>query len=129
MSVQDKISSLERFISENPAFQNVPAFTVAGRPTTPREALNYLRAGTYVSEVLQGLRSLGLDPPVWNLCEEFYRRLAAARPDRPIIAGLGFVAPMSPTVALDHVRTRDNIGKSLVDAYAGMLAFMRTRVR
>lgn len=126
MAVTEKISRLERFIAENPALADVPAMIVAGRPITPREALNYLRAGTYVNEVLTGLRALGIDDP-WILCEEFYRRQAAARPELKAYS-LGFVPSMSPAESLRHVKARDDEGRKIVEAYAGMLSFMKTRV-
>lgn len=126
MSVEEKISMLERFVAENPALADIPAMIVAGRPTTPREALNYLRTGTYVNEVLSGLRALGIDDP-WVLCQEFYRRLAAARPELKIMS-LGFVPSMSPGEALSHVEARDDVGKSLVETYIGLLSFIKIRV-
>lgn len=128
MAVTEKISRLDQFIRNNPALADVPSMFVAGRPTTPREALNYLQAGTSVAEVLQGLRSLGLDPPMWQLCAEFYRRVAAARPELKIMS-LRFVPPMSPSEALAHIEDRDDIGRRLVDTYSELLAFMKTRIQ
>lgn len=126
MAVAEKIARLERFIGENPAMADVPAFMVAGRPTTLREALNYLRTARYRTEVLDGLKALGIDLP-WQLCQEFYRRLVAARPEAKIYA-LGFIPPMSPGEGLRHVEARDETGRSLVEAYASLLSFMRARV-
>jgi len=122
----EKIRRLEEFLRTNPAMADVPVMTVAGRPTTLREALAHLKAGTYVSEVMGGLAALGLDVP-WELCQEFYRRLAAARPEVRL-ATLMFIPPMSPTEALRHVEARDEVGGELVKAYASMLSFIRARV-
>ena len=121
--MQEKVGRLARFIQENPAFANVPFLVVAGRSVTPAEALALLQAGRYVEEVLVGLAKLGLDLP-WELAEEFYRRLALARPEVRLY-GLGFVPPLSPTECLEHVRARDEVGRELVEAYARMLSFMR----
>jgi len=126
MAVPEKIVRLEQFLRTNPAMADVPALTVAGRPTTLREALGYLRAGTYVSEVITGLTALGLDLP-WELCQEFYRRLAAARPEVKL-ATLMFIPPMSPAEALRHIEARDEVGEELVKAYASMLSFIKSRV-
>lgn len=126
MAVAQKIRSLERFVAENPALADVPALTVAGRPTTPREALNYLRAGRYVSEVISELAALGLSPPPWELAEEFYRRLAAARVK---IVTLGFIPPISPAEALRHVQARDETGRMIVQSYAKLLDFMKVRMQ
>jgi hypothetical protein len=126
VAVPEKIARLESFIAQNPAMADVPALMVAGRPTTLREALDHLRAGRYVSEVMSGLGTLGLDVP-WQLCQEFYRRLMAARPETKIYT-LGFIPPMSPGEALRHVEARDETGRQLVEAYASLLGFIRARV-
>jgi hypothetical protein len=126
MSVQEKVSRLSAFIGRNPAFANVPFMMVAGRLITPSEALNMLRSGLNVNEIMMGLSKLGLDLP-WELCEEYYRRLAAARPEVKLY-GLGFIPPMSPMECLEHIRARDEVGRRLVQAYAELLAFMRERV-
>lgn len=127
MATPQKISSLERFISQNPALADVPAITIAGRPTTLREALNSLRAGVNVNEIVSGLKILGVDPPPWQLCQDFYRRLTAARSDIKI-ATLGFVPPISPAEAFAHVQARDEVGTWLVKAYGDLLSFMAVRV-
>lgn len=126
MSLEEKVQRLEAFIQTNPALADVPALVVAGRPTTLREALNHLRAARYTTEVLGGLKTLGIDLP-WQLCQEFYRRLVAARPEAKLYA-LGFIPPMSPAEGLRHVEARDETGRSLVEAYASLLSFMRVRV-
>ena len=127
MSVQDKIARLSSFLRENPAFANVPFLSVAGKPVTPAEALAMLQASRNVGEIMAGLAKLGLDLP-WELCEEFYRRLAAARPELKILALQPYVPAMSPAEALEHIRARDAVGESLAKAYAGLLNFMRARV-
>jgi hypothetical protein len=126
MSVQEKIARLSAFIKENPALANVPFMTVAGRPVSPAEALAMLQSGRNIHEVVMGLSRLGIDPE-WELVEEFYRRLAAARPDVKIY-GLGFLPPMSPMEALQHIRARDEIGRQLLEMYSRMLAYMRERM-
>jgi hypothetical protein len=123
---EEKIRRLESFIQTNPALANVPALIVAGKPTTLREALADLRAGRNVEEIMAGLATLGLDLP-WELCQEFYRRLAAARPELKIVT-LGFIPPMSPAEALSHVEARDDVGRMLVESYASLLSFIRARV-
>jgi len=127
MSVQEKIERLRRFCQENPALAQVPFMIVAGRPITPLEALRMLQAGQYVSEIMAGLARLGLDLP-WQLCEEFYRRLAAARPELRIYALQAYVPAMSPAEALEHVRARDAVGESLAMMYSRLLNFIRARV-
>ena len=126
MAVPEKIARLERFIAENPAMADVPALMIAGRPATLREALAHLKAGRHVSEIMSGLAALGLDLP-WELCQEFYRRLAAARPEVKL-ATLMFIPPMSPAEALRHVEARDDVGRQLAEAYASLLSYMRARV-
>jgi len=127
MSVREKAERLRRFLEENKAFANVPALTVRGRPVTLREALEMLEAGRNVEEVMLGLSKLGLDLP-WELAEEFYRRLAAARPELKIYALQAYVPAMSPAEALEHIRARDEVGRSLVEMYAKLLNFIRLRV-
>lgn len=126
MAVPDKIRRLESFLTANPALADVPALMVAGRPTTLREALDHLRAGRYTSEILAGLAVLGVDLP-WQLCQEFYHRLVAARPEAKLYA-LGFIPPVSPGEALRHVEAKDETGRQLVQAYASLLSFVRARV-
>jgi len=75
---------------------------------------------------MSGLATLGLDVP-WELCQEFYRRLTAARPEVRL-ATLMFIPPLSPAEALSHVEARDEVGSELVKAYASMLSFIRARV-
>jgi len=128
MATLEKIARLERFITENPALADVPALIVAGRPTTLREALAHLKATRYTTEILTGLRALGVDLP-WRLAEEFYRRLSAAYPEAPKIYALRqYVPAMTPTEAYGHVKARDAVGETLVRAYSRMLEFMRVRV-
>lgn len=105
----------------------MPALIIAGRPTTLREALNSLRSGANVNEIVSSLRVLGVDPPPWELCQDFYRRLTAARSDIKI-ATLGFVPPISPAEAFAHVQARDEVGTWLVKTYGDLLNFMRVRV-
>jgi len=129
--LNEKIARLERFIIENRALADVPFMIVAGRAITPREALTFLREGRYTTEIMEGLARLGLDPEaeeVWQLAEEFYRRLVAVAPERPRIYMIGYVPAMSPAEALEHVRARDDVGRIIVQSYVGMLRFMRERV-
>jgi CheY-like chemotaxis protein len=125
MSVQEKIARLSAFIRQNPALANIPFMTVAGRPVSPAEALAMLQSGQNIHEIVMGLSRLGIDPD-WELVEEFYKRLAAARPDVKIY-GLG-LPPMSPAEALQHIRARDEIGRQLLEMYSRMLAYMRERM-
>jgi hypothetical protein len=127
VSVEEKIARLSDFISRNPAFSTVPFMMVAGKPITPTEALAMLQTGRNVEEIMAGLAKLGLDLP-WELTEEFYRRLAAARPELKIYALQPYVPAMSPAEALQHVRDRDAVGESLARAYSGLLNFIRLRV-
>jgi hypothetical protein len=123
----EKVRRLESFIAQQPALANVPVMRVAGRPVTLREALDYLKLGRYTGEILAGLQALGLDLP-WDLAEEFYRRLAAARPELKIYALQAYVPAMTPAEALQHIRARDAVGEELVKAYNGLLSFIRMRV-
>jgi hypothetical protein len=101
---------------------------VAGKPTTPTEALTMLQTGRNVEEIMGGLTRLGLDVP-WELTEEFYRRLSAAFPEAPKIYALQqYVPAMTPTEAYEHVKARDPVGETLVRSYARLLEFMRLRV-
>jgi hypothetical protein len=127
MSVKEKIRRLADFIRANPAFANVPFLTVAGKPITPAEALAMLQTGRNVNEIMSGLAKLGLDLP-WELCEEFYRRLAAAKPELKIYALQSYVPAMTPAEALEHVRARDAVGETLARMYSGLLSFIRERV-
>lgn len=128
MSVEEKISRLEAFITANPAFSQVPFMIVAGKPITPSEALDLLRAGRYTSEIMAGLAKLGLDIP-WILAEEFYRRISAAYPEAPKIYALAeYVPAMTPSEAYEHVKAKDAVGETVVKAYSRMLGFMRERV-
>jgi hypothetical protein len=128
MSAQEKAAKLEAFLRANPAFRGVPFAVVAGRAITLEEALAMLRRGVDAAEVLAALSRAGLDPLPWAECEEFYRRLAAARPELRIYA-LPYVPAMSPAEALEHVRARDEVGESLAKMYANLLNFMRMRMR
>jgi hypothetical protein len=127
MSVEEKTRRLADFIRSNPAFSNVPFMIVAGKPITPLEALTMLQTGRNVQEIMSGLAKLGLDPQ-WELVEEFYRRLAAARPELKIYMLQPYVPAMSPTEALQHIQARDQIGEKLMQMYSNLLSFMRARV-
>jgi len=126
LSIEEKIRRLQSFVQTNPALGNVPFIIVAGRPTTPSEALASLRARQYTNEIMAEFAKLGFDPPAWELCQDFYRRLAAASPTLKI-ATLGFVPPISPAEALVHVQARDEVGTWLVKAYGDLLSFMALR--
>jgi hypothetical protein len=128
MAVQEKVAKLERFLSESPSFRGVPFAVVAGRAITLEEALDMLKRGVNVPEVMAALAGAGLDPLPWAECEAFYQRLAAARPELRIY-GLPYVPAMSPSEALEHVRARDEVGESLAKMYANLLSFMRERMR
>jgi hypothetical protein len=127
MSVEEKVRRLESLVAQQPALANVPVIKIAGRPATLREALDYLKLGRNTSEIIAGLQALGLDLP-WDLAEEFYRRLAAARPELKIYALQAYVPAMTPAEALQHIRARDAVGEELVKAYNGLLSFIRMRV-
>jgi len=131
MSLTDKIIKLRRFLSENPAFAGVPVTIIGGRPVTLREAVEMLERGENVQEIIQALNKLGLDPDeeeLWKLAEKFWESVAAARPDVRIYTLGGLVPAMSPAEALEHIRARDEVGKTLVKAYESMLRFMRARM-
>jgi hypothetical protein len=128
MSLSDKIRRLEEFIRSNPGLAGVPVFLVNGRPVSLSEALAMLRSNVNVPEVLSGLQSLGLDgEDTWVLAEEFWRRVASARPDISIMMLQPYVPTMSPMEALQHIRARDEIGTRLVQMYASMVNFVRAR--
>jgi hypothetical protein len=132
MSAQEKIGKLESYIRQNPAFSSVPFMRVAGRPVTPKEALELLRAGKNVDEIIAGLGAIGIDPQeqTWELAEDFYRRLAAVSPDYPKIYALSaYIPAMSPKEALEHIKAKDSIGEQLVKLYSGMLDFMALQTR
>jgi DNA-binding NarL/FixJ family response regulator len=131
MSHVAKIVKLRRFLSENPAFAGVPVAIIGGRPVTLREAVEMLERGENVSEIIQALNKLGLNPDeeeLWILAEKFWESVAAARPDIRIYMLGGLVPAMSPAEALEHIRARDEVGKVLVKAYKSMLAFIRARM-
>jgi len=128
MSLLDKIRRLEDFLRSNPGLAGVPVFLVNGRPVSLSEALAMLRSNVNVPEVLSGLQSLGLDgEETWILAEEFWRRVASARPDISIMMLQPYVPAMSPMEALQHIRARDEIGARLVQMYANMVNFIRAR--
>ncbi|MEW6498343.1 MAG: hypothetical protein AB1589_38455 [Cyanobacteriota bacterium] len=126
--IAGKIVALERLIATSPALANVPFVKVAGRPVSPSEVLNMLRAGLNVKEILSALASIGMDEP-WEEAEEFWRRQAAVSPERPKIYALAqYVPAMTPSQAYEHVRRRDDVGETLVRAYSTLLEFMRLRI-
>jgi len=131
VSVELKISRLERFVSANPALADVPFMVIEGRSLTPREALSYLKAGRYVDQIIEGLAKLGIDPPEeelpWELAEEFWKRYAAAR-QPGIYALVGYLPSMTPQEAYEHIKARDQVGQTLVKAYDSLLKFMRARM-
>ena len=131
MSLEQKINRLERFVEMNPALADVPFVLIEGRSVTPREALSYLRAGRYVSQIIEGLARLGIDPPEeelpWELAEEFWKRYAAATQPR-IYALAGYLPSITPQEAYEHIKARDQIGRTLVKAYNSLLKFMKARM-
>jgi len=131
LSVELKISRLEKFVAQNPALAGIPFLTIEGRHITPHEALSYLRAGRYVTRIIEGLAKLGIDPPEeelpWELAEEFWKRYAAAR-QPGIYALAGYLPSMTPAEAYEHIKARDQVGQTLVKAYDSLLKFMRARM-
>jgi len=131
LSVELKISRLERFVFSSPALADIPFMTIEGRAISPREALSYLRAGRYVDQIIDGLAKLGIDPPEeelpWELAEEFWKRYAAARQPR-IYAIAGYLPSMTPQEAYEHIKARDQVGQNLVKSYESLLKFMRARM-
>jgi len=131
LSLEQKITRLERFVSTHPGLADVPFMVIEGRPLTPREALSYLKAGRYTGQIINELARLGIDPPEeelpWELAEEFWKRYAAATQPR-IYALAGYLPSMTPQEAYEHIKARDQIGQNLVKAYSSLLKFMKTRM-
>ena len=77
MSVQMKISKLQTFINQNPAFADVQYAIIGGAYITPRDALVMLRRGQNVQVVITSLANIGVDPEEedWLLTEQYYRSL------------------------------------------------------
>jgi len=121
---EEKISKIREFLAKYPAYKHVPVMVVDNKAITLEEAVSYLERGLYVSQILEGLSKLGLDPE-WRLVEEFYRRLATAYPEVKMYALGEYVPAMNLSEAYEHVKKRDETGKFLRDLYSNLLSFMR----
>jgi hypothetical protein len=130
MSLSEKVSRLRRFLSENPALAGIPIMVVGGRAISLREAADMLERGVMTQEIIAKLQSLGLDDEeeMWTLVERFWESVAAARPDIKIYALGGYIPVMSPAEALEHIRARDDVGKSLVKMYSSLLSYIKMRM-
>ena len=112
---------LEEFIRENPALANVPYFSTRIGLLSPIEALNALRAGKISEE------ELGIDPDIWELTEEYYKRLAQLPGPKPKIYILGYELTIEE--ACKHIRERTEIGKALVEAHSKLLKLIEEKLK
>ena len=139
MSVQMKISKLQTFINQNPAFADVQYAIIGGAYITPRDALVMLRRGQNVQAVITYLANIGVDPEEedWLLTEQYYQSLldkqARSGKKAPSIYAIrkGAVTGESMTIqqALAHIKARDLVGQSLVESYQSMRKEMARRLQ
>jgi len=126
--VEQKIAKLRRFTARFPALADVPALMVRGEPKSLRQALAMLEKREDVEVVLRALETFGLnsEEEIWRMAEEYYRRLAELPPPRPRILVL---QPPELTIeqALEQVRRRTDVGRTLLEAYASLLNELRAR--
>jgi len=126
--VEQKIAKLRRFTARFPALADVPALMVRGEPKSLRQALAMLERREDVEAVLRALETFGLnsEEEIWRMAEEYYRRLAELPPPRPRILVL---QPPELTIeqALEQVRRRTDVGRTLLEAYASLLNELRAR--
>ena len=133
--VQQKIAMLQSFINKNPAGRNTPLMIVAGRATSPIQALSMLKSGRNVQAVISQLAQLGVDPP-----EDYALAIARLQdklnlpgPKPKIYAinkGLGQVVGEGMTIqeAIRHIEADDEIGKQLVQSYRGLKVEIANRM-
>jgi len=78
--------------------------------------------------VLRALETFGLnsEEEVWRMAEEYYRRLAELPPPRPRILVLQ-LPELTIEQALEQVRRRTDVGRTLLEAYASLLNEPRAR--
>jgi hypothetical protein len=129
MSLQ--IQKLERLISQRPAFADIPFIVVAGQSLSPRQALQQLRSGQNVSEIVSAMMRAGYDPSFvteeeWKLVEEYYRRLAA-QPRPPVIAQI-YRPSMTYAQALNEIRARSPVGQQLAKAHLALVKQIKATI-
>jgi len=126
--VEVKITKLRRFTARFPALADVPALMVRGEPVSLKQALAMLEARENVEAVLSALEVFGLnsEEELWRMAEEYYRRLTELPPPRPRIL---ILQPPELTIeqALEHVRRKTDVGRTLMEAFASLLNELRAR--
>lgn len=126
-----EIERLQRFITQNPALQDVPFLMVKGKPMSPREALENLQAGILTEEISAAIqRTLG-SPQItleelWVLAEEHYRRMMQVPKPWPKIIWIG--GEMNYEEAYQQVKQRTARGREIAESYRDLLAEMKRRL-
>lgn len=122
---------LERFISQNSALQDVPIFVVEGKPMSPREALENLKAGVLTEEISAAVKAtLGspqlTEEELWLLTEDYYRRMMQIpRELWPKIIWIG--GEMNYEEAYCQVKQRTPKGREIMESYRTFLAEAKRR--
>ena len=125
-----QVQKLSLFVAQNPALADLPFGIVKGLPITPRQALDMLRMGESVAEVIQAMAIAGMNPPPedWRLIEAYYESLLRQPGLKPKIYSIG-QPEMTLEDALMHVRLRDEKGQEFLKSYQGMLKEMARRMK
>jgi len=128
VNIKTKISKLQNFVSRNRALADIPVGKVNGRTISPRDALNMLHRNQSTQQVIQTLRTAGIDPPEdWELAEAYYRSLLEKPGPKPRIYCIG--QEMTIEEALTHIRRRDRKGEELLDSYRGLKQELARRLK
>jgi len=126
-----ELERLERFISQNPALQDVPILIVEGKPMSPREALENLKAGVLTEEISAAVKAtLGspqlTEEELWLLTEDYYRRMMQIpRELWPKIIWIG--GEMNYEEAYRQVKQRTPKGREIAESYGTFLAEIKRR--
>lgn len=128
-----EIEKLERFITENPALSDVPFIVVKGRPMSPKEALENLKAGVLTDEISAAIQAKLHSPELtveelWILTEEYYRRMMEIpRELWPKIIWIG--GEMNYEEAYREVKGRTPRGLEIMESHRTLLMEMERRLR
>jgi len=125
VSVEVWIRKLERALRERPALGSVPIAVIGGRAVTLREALEMLRRGEHVEEIIRALAALGLsneEEKMRLLAAEFFRRMP---PHTRVLFIGGEARALSGEDLAREILKGTQLGERLVEEYRSYLLTVR----
>ena len=125
MTVEEVVQRLEKALRERPALARVPITVIGNRVVTLGEALEMLRRGEHVEEVLRALETLGLSNEYEKLrllAAEFFRRMP---PHMRVMVLGGETRALSGEELAEEILRGTELGKKLVEEFRSYLLTVR----